>query len=228
MKKSKKSKKPKKWKKILLIILAVLAAGLIALYIWQGENIRAVFKALTTDPAVLASNLEALRNEHHKNIEDSMNITLPVKPVSADQSNDLLNGKKTPEEVKQEMGITPGQSQASTKEDIVSQCVAELYAYKADVMGYLGGLKQSAIDQWNALPAGERTTAKKSEIMMNGVSQCYEYEVVVDGRVEQILDVYRIKMKAIGEDTQPIDILWNYYCDEKEAEKAYYFGQYLN
>ena len=225
---TKQKKKTKKWKKILLIVLAVLAAGLIALYIWQGENIRALFKALTTDPDVLASRLEDMRNEHHKNIEDDLNITLPVRPVSADQSKDLLNGNKTPEEVKQEIGVTSSQTQDGTKEDIVSRCVAELYAYKADVMGYLGGLKQAAIDKWNALPADQRTTAKKSEIMMDGVSQCYDYEVVVDGRVQEILDVYRTKMKAIGEDTQPIDVLWNYYCDEKEAEKAYYFGQYLN
>ena len=201
----------KTWKKVLLIILAVLVVGSIALYIWQGENIRAMIKALTTDPEVLASNLEALRNEHHQGIENDLNITLPVKPVSADQSNDLLDGKKTPEEVKQELGVVPEQTQAVTKEDIVSQCVAELYAYKADVMGYLGGLKQAAIDQWNALSSGERTTAKKSEIMMNGVSQCYEYEVVVDGRVQEILDIYRAKMKAIGEGTQLIDVLWNYY-----------------
>ena len=168
-----------------------------------------------------------MRNDHHTQIEDDLGITLPVKPVTAEQSKDLLDGKKTPEEVKQEISVgTTGQG--SSKEDIVSQCVAELYAYKAEVMGYLGGLKQSAIDQWNALSKSQRTAAKKSEIMMDGVSKCYSHEAVVDGRVQEILNVYREKMKSIGEDTAPIDILWNYYCDEKEAEKAYYFDQYLN
>ena len=217
----------KTWKKGLLIALAVIVALLIALYIWQGENIRALIKAFVTDSDALASDMENLRNDHHAQIEQDLGITLPVKPVTADQSKDLLDGKKSPEEIKQEIGAGVT-GQGSTKEDLVSQCVAELYAYKADVMGYLGGLKQAAIDQWNALSTSQRTATKKSEIMMDGVSQCYAYEAVVDGRVQDILDVYRGKMKAIGEGTASIDILWNYYCDEKEAEKAYYFDQYLN
>lgn len=212
---------------MLLIILAVLVVALVALYIWQGENIRALFKALTTDTQTLATNLETIRQEHHKAIEKEMNITLPVQPVTAEQSKELLAGVKTPEQVKEEMGVSEVPTQGSTKEDYVSQCVTELYAYKAEVMGYLGGLKQEASREWNALSKSEQTSAKKSEIAMNGVSKCYEYEVVVDGRVQEILETYRGKMRAIGEDTQPIDILWNYYCDEKEAEKAYYFDQYL-
>ena len=218
----------KTWKKVLLIVLAVLVVLLIGLYIWQGENIRAMIKALTTDTQTLASDLEKLRTEHHEEIEKELGIVLPVKPITAQQSEDLLSGKKTPEEVKEEMNLPDQSTYSSTKEDIVSQCVAELYAYKAEVMGYLGGLKQDAIHQWNALSAKEKTKAKKSEIAMDGVSKCYEYEVVVDGRVQEILDVYRGKMKGIGEDTKPIDTLWNYYCDEKEAEKAFYFSQYLD
>jgi len=218
----------KTWKKVLLILLAVVVLLLVGLYIWQGENIRALYKALTTNSAQLAEELETMRNDHHKKIEEELGITLPIKPVSADQSKELLDGTKTPEEIKQEMGVGTSSAQTSTKEDIVSQCVAELYAYKADVMGYLGGLKQAAINQWNALSKKEQTATKKSEIIMNGVSQCYDYEAVVDGRVQEILEIYRVKMKAIGESTQPIDVLWNYYCDEKEAEKAYYFDQYLN
>ena len=218
----------KKWKKGLLIVLAVIAVLLIGLYIWQAENIRALYKALTTDTEQLATELESMRNDHHKKIEEDLGMELPIKPVSAGQSKDLLDGTKTPEQVKQEMGVGASSAQGSTKEDIVSQCVAELYAYKADVMGYLGGLKQSAISKWNALSKKEQTATKKSEIIMSGVSQCYDYEAVVDGRVQEILEIYRAKMKAIGENTQPIDVLWNYYCDEKEAEKAYYFDQYLN
>ena len=118
---------------------------LVGLYIWQGENIRALYKALTTNSAQLAEELETMRNDHHKKIEEELGITLPIKPVSADQSKELLDGTKTPEEIKQEMGVGTSSAQTSTKEDIVSQCVAELYAYKADVMGYLGGLKQAAI-----------------------------------------------------------------------------------
>ena len=126
------------------------------------------------------------------------------------------------------MGYSPDAGGASAKEDIIAQCVAELYAYKADVMGYLGGLRQAAADEWNALEPALRTKAKKAQIASAGLQQCYSYEAQVDGHVQQILATYRAKMVNIGEDTAPIDILWNYYCDEKEAEKSYYFDKYLD
>jgi len=220
--------KMKTWLKVLLIVLGVIVVLLVALYIWQGENIRALIKAWSSDSETLAAELEDLRTEHHEAIEEELGITLPVKPITAEQSQDLLSGKKTPEEVREEMGLPDQSEYSSTKEDIVSQCVAELYAYKADVMGYLGGLRQEAIYEWNSLSAKDKTKTKKSEIAMDGISKCYEYEAVVDGHVQEILDVYRGKLRAIGEDTGPIDILWNYYCDEKEAEKAFYFSQYLD
>ena len=217
----------KPWKKILIAALILLLLAIAGLFVWQGENIRALYKALTADPQSIAADLTQIRDEHHKSIEEEYNVILKVKPVTTEQSEDLLDGKKTPEEVKQEMGYTNSET-LSNKDDIVAQCVAELYAYKADVMGYLGGLKQAAVQQWNALEPSERTKAKKAQIASDGLQQCYSYEAQVDGRVQEIIRIYREKILAIGESSAPIDILWNYYCDEKEAEKSYYFNKYLD
>ena len=213
----------KKWVKVLLIILLVLVVLLAAVYIRFREEIRILYKALTTDPEVLAAELSDMREK-----QESTQIQVIVKPVTIEQSDDLLDGKTTPEDVKAQMGLNDYTGEASTKEDLVNQCIAELYAYKIDVMGYLGGLKQEALEQWNALSKKQRTKTKKMEIATAGLNKCYSYEVQVDGHVEEILDVYRGKMTAIGEDTAPIDILWNQYCEEKEAEKSYYLGKYMN
>ena len=96
------------------------------------------------------------------------------------------------------------------------------------VMAHLGEMKQAAINEWNGLSGAERTTARKMEISMAGLRKCYDYEVEVDAKVKEILAAYRERMTAIGESTGPIDNLWSYYCDEKEAEKTYYFDKYLN
>ena len=221
----------KKWLKVLLLcvlVLLLLAAGL---YLWQRENINAIVHVLKTDSETIAQELENKRQEHHQAIEESTGNALTVKPITKEQSQDLLDGKVTPEEIKEELGLPtepPAETALSTQEDIINQCVAELYAYKADVMGYLGGLKQAALAQWRALDKKERTATKKAEISMEGLRQCYAYEAQVDAGVQEILGRYRSKMTDIGGDTKPIDDLWYYYCDEKEAEKSYYIDQYIN
>lgn len=223
------------WKKIVLIVLAVMILALAGLYIWQRENINALYKTFTTDSQTIAKDLEEKRSSHHEALQEDSQVEITVKPVTTQQSNDLIDGKVAPEEVKAQMGVetvpqaeTGTAAAVATKEDLVNQCVAALYAYKVDVMAHLGEMKQAAIDEWNALPPKERITARKMEISMAGLHKCYDYEVEVDAKVKEILAVYREKMTQIGEPTKPIDDLWVYYCDEKEAEKTYYFDKYLN
>ena len=225
----------KTWKKVVLIILAVVIVSLAGLYVWQRENIHALYKAFTTDSETIAQDLEDKRSTHHEALQEETQVQITVKPVTTQQSNDLIDGKVGAEEVKEQMGVvaTPqvesGTAAAvATKEDLVNQCVAALYAYKVDVMARLGEMKQAAVNEWNGLSKAERTTARKMEISMAGLRKCYDYEVEVDGKVKEILAVYREKMIGIGEPTGPIDDLWIYYCDEKEAEKTYYLDKYLN
>jgi len=217
----------KTWKKVVLILLALFLATCVGLYIWQGENIRALVKVLTTDSETIAQDLADIRDQHRQELEDASQIQIVVPAVSQQQSEDLLDGKVTADQVKEELGLTTPTPMASTA-DILNQCIAELYAYKADVMGYLGGLKQEAVNEWTALPKEQRTAAKKAEIANRGIGKCYDYEATVDGRVKEIIGIYHQKMVDIGGDPNPIDLLWNQYCDEKEAEKSYYFDKYLN
>lgn len=219
----------KKWCKILLCVLLVLIVGIGGIYLWQRENINALLKVLTSDSETIARELEQTREEHLRELEEAAQITVHVKPVTPQQSEALLDGKVTVQEVQDQMGFDPAATETvSSKEDILNQCIAELYAYKAEVMGTLGGIKQSVLEQWNALPASARTATKKAELGSAAIGQCYQYEATVDGRVQEILAVYRPKMVAIGEDPTPIDLLWNQYCDEKEAEKSYYMDKYMN
>lgn len=219
----------KKWLKILICTLLVLILAVGGMYLWQKENINALIKVLTTDSETIAQELAQTREEHLRELEEAAHVTVHVTPVTQQQSEDLLDGKVTVQEVQDQMGFDPGAAETvSTKEDILNQCIAELYAYKAEVMGTLGGIKQSILEQWRALPAAERTATKKAELGSAAIGQCYRYEATVDGRVQEILSVYRPKMIAIGEDPTPIDLLWKQYCDEKEAEKSYYMDKYMN
>ena len=261
----------KRWKKILLGVLAALVLIIGGLCVCQWNNIQALYTFLTMDSEQIAQNLEEKRAEHHQAIQAATGAVTVTPPSTAD-TDAVLNGTATPEEVKQALGITEqlklteepagpgappagqhptaggseaaegtgssaGESGASaneqpvqdyTDQDLINSCVAELYGCKIDIMAVLGDLKQEAVAEWNALPAEERTSTKKKEIGFAGLDACYELESDVDDQVREILGRYRDRMSARGGDLAIFDQLWDYYQDEKAAEKSYYLDKYMN
>lgn len=262
----------KRWKKIGLGVALGLVAAAVGLGVWQRENVKALYTFLTNDSESISQTLQEKQQAQQDTLQKDYNIT--VLAPSIDMSNDLLDGKVSPEEAKQNLGITQAtqqpqqppepqpapepaepaspsepaapapeptpvpeapQKQEPTEEerkkqldDLVNQCVAELYACEVDLMAQLGKMKQAAIDEWVALKPEERTIAKKQEIGFAGLDECYKLEVVVDKQVLAILDSYRpLIVEMAGDDTVLID-LWKYYCDKKADQKAYYLDKYLD
>ncbi len=215
----------KKRTKILLLILAVLLALLAAVAWWQRNNLKALYFYLTLDEDAIAQQMEDAREDHRQSLEQNHAVT--IRPPNRQQSDDLLDGKVSPEEVKQQLGIGTATTGKKTAEELINECVAELYACKVDLMATLGGMKQNLLDQWKALPAHERTSARRTELGMAALERCYEMEVTTDEQVEAILDKYRPLVKEAGGDMTVFGTLWKYYCEEKASEKAYYMNKYL-
>ena len=228
----------KRWKKIVLIVLAALIVIIGALALWQRNNLKAIHAALSQDREALAQNVQKKADEHQEAMESSGVI---VTPPSVQQTEDLLDGKVTADEVKEALGIValPASEEGAVKpddapatptlsvEELLNRCVAELYSYQIDLMAQLGEMKQAALDQWTALPAEERTSLRKQEIGMEGLRQCYALEAETDAAVKEILARYQKQFSQIGADTGTLDQLWTYYCEEKEAQKAFYLNKYL-
>ena len=232
----------KRWKKILLAVLAALILLLGGLCLWQWNNIQALYAFLTKDSAQIAQDLEQKREEHHQAIAGIVG-DLTVSAPTTEQSDAILSGAVSPEQVKEELGITAqlekteparepqeGEEEppAATAQELLRSCVAELYACKVDILGTLAQLKQEALAEWFALPAEEQTDTRLKEIGLAGLRKCYALEVEVDRQVDGILDRYRVQLEAIGGDTSVLKELRAYYEDEKTAEKAYYMDKYLN
>ena len=53
-------------------------------------------------------------------------------------------------------------------------------------------------------------------------------DAMEDVDVREILGSYKTQLEEIHADTAILDELWDYYTDEKTAEKAYYLDKYLN
>lgn len=237
----------KLWKKIILVLLAAVALAGTALCVWQRENIGALYTALTKDPQRIADDMEEVRRKHQTALQEEKGVT--VFQPSVEQSESLLEGTATAEEVKEALGLTevleeqpvrtepeetpepdraPEETPAFDRTAALNRCVAELYAYKVDLMAQLGRLRQETYLMWNGLPASERTPARKQSVIMDGLYTCYALEAEADTRVKEILDGYRTRFSAAGADTGELDELWVYYCEEKAAEKAYYMEKYLD
>lgn len=237
----------KRWKKITLAILAAVLLAGTALCVWQRENIGALYTVLTKDPQRIADDMETVRREHQLALQEEKGVT--VLQPSVEQSESLLEGTVTAEEVKQALGLAalteehparsepdgtpepdrpPEETPAFDRTAALNRCVAELYAYKVDLMAQLGQLRQETYLMWNGLPAEERTPARKQSVIMDGLYTCYALEAEADTRVKEILDRYRVQFSAAGADAGELDELWVYYCEEKAAEKAYYMEKYLD
>ena len=186
----------KTWKKILLAVPAALALLLGGLCVWQWDNIQAVYAFLTKDSAQIARDLEQKREEHHQAIADIVG-GLEMQAPTAQQGDAILSGAMTPEQVKEELGITaqlektePARDPQAGEEgaaeavrELLRRCVAELYAYKVDILGTLAQLKQEALAEWFALPAEQRTDTRLKEIGLAGLRECYALEAVTDDQV---------------------------------------------
>jgi len=248
---------------VLLVIVLLILALLIGLAVWQRENLKALYISFTKDSEDITQELEDTRNQQQAALENKYEIT--VTPPDMQQTDDLLNGLLTPEEVKDALGLPqstptpqpettpqpgqptpaptptptptpvptpePGLSQEEKQKlanDLVNQCVAELYACEVDLMARLGEMKAAAVAEWVALPKEQRTQAKKMEIGMAGLYACYDLEVEIDAQVHEILERYRKPLEDLGADTGILDELWKFYCEKKASQKAYYMDKYLD
>ena len=221
-------------KKVICLTLAILFLALSCLFLWQKDNIGAMILYLRTDSETISAQKYQLDLHHKEELEDATGEEILVTLPSAEQCEDLLSGTVTSEQVKDELGLTapleqpPVAQKTDTLGSIVNDCAAELAGYKVDVMSKLGSAKAEVLAQWAALPSEEKTSSKKTALIMDGLQLCYTYEVEVDTAVEGCLNRYRAKLEAIGEDPSVMDLFWKHYCNEKKTEKAFYLDKYLS
>lgn len=230
----KQTERRKRGKIIVLIVLLALFLLVAAFVIWQWDVIRLGVTVLTTDSQTILAEADTKRQEHQKELEKDYSIK--IQAPTPEQSEDLLMGRTTPEQVKQELGITaalaptaqelPAEEKADPQA-IVDRYVAELYARKIDLMGQLGEYRDEVYGEWKALPAEERTDRKKQDIVFAALERCYALEDSTDAEIKALLDNCRQELRAIGADESPADTLWKYYEEEKASEKAYYLDKYL-
>ncbi len=245
----------KKWIKVLIGIVLVLVIIIAGLAIWQWGNIKAMYTAATQDAQTISEQIEQAAQVQQSSLEE-YGITL--KALDTGQTEALLDGTASAEQVKEELGISQEvieQAKAETSQttskkntekpkkkskaeleaenkakisDLINKCTAELYACEVDLMAQLGVMKKEALAPWLAVPEEDRRKEVLIQIGFRGLERCYDLEVKADKQVKEILARYRTSLQELGADTGILDEMWKFYCQKKANQKAYYLNKYLN
>ncbi|MBQ8003979.1 MAG: hypothetical protein IJ299_02695 [Oscillospiraceae bacterium] len=212
----------KKCIKIFLIILAFIIATLSAFCMWQKENLRAVYMYLTAEEEELAlassdiTEIPALSESG-----DAPDVQSETVPSAAGTSQYKNKNGGTFSSAKED--VSPAEECAP----LLSQCRSELYACESSLISRVSGMRDEVLAQWRALSPEQRTSRKKREMIISGVSRCLSLEGEVDGKVKAIIAKYKQQAKAAGKSTAEIDALWDEYTAKKANTKAYYLNKYL-
>ena len=104
----------KRKKRIWIYALLLLAAAAAAVVIWQWRNLRTLHAVITTDEQTAAQNLEA-QSEKERTLLEHYDIA--ITPPTMKQREDLLKGRVSAEEIKQSLGLLPGDGVSAAPED---------------------------------------------------------------------------------------------------------------
>ena len=236
----------KRWLKVLIIVLAVLLILAAGFTVWQWNNIVAMYTAFTRDEQVISQQIEQANKQQEEKLSE---YDITVKPIDTGQTEALLSGEASPEDVKEALGITaelekeappvksegkteknetvPQKPKVTTVSDLVNKCTAELYSIEVDLMAQLGVMKKEALSKWKAIPKDERRKDILIQIGLDGLNRCYDLEDSADKQVKDVLAKYRTPIKNLGGDTKILDQMWKQYCDKKASKKAYYINKYI-
>ncbi len=219
----------KKWKICLLTILAVLVLPVIAVGIWQRDNIGAVVKMVTSSSDEIAKEM----NDTKKKLEDDLkkqNINV-VSDFTAEEEKQILKGKLSVEEAVATLTEKYKSSQNNTSSNnssqvdkLIGEKTVELYSLKAYYLGQLGQMESRVKSEYASLPDEKKNVIGKKDIVNRHMSTAVGLMNQCDARVEKILAELKSGLESLKADTSIIKTIRSAYENEKNLKKAYYLS----
>lgn len=213
----------KKRVKIFWAVIAFIVIAITAFCVWQRENIRAVYM-------YIAANKGELPSAGILEIPDIPDAG--AEDIAQEKENEAGGGaQKNTTKSSTATAAVSGEKSDGTAADntlaLAEKCREELYACEAALVSRVGGMKNEVLAEWRALPKEQRTSRKKREMIISGVSRCLSLEGEIDGKVKGIIAKYKAQAAEAGENTDEITALWDEYKAKKASTKAYYLNKYL-
>lgn len=231
--------------KIILSIVTVLLVLLVGLFLWQKNNIAAIFQFLQHDETSLEEMIVENEHEIEKALEEYPE--LEITPLDEETKQKLQEGTLSEEEVvtilTQQIQKQPSPSKPSTSEspktpaatkksvkeanEEIAQLVARVYVIRADFLGRLSNIEAKARKELHSLPKEQQTKERKIAIGKSYIGEISALESLCDGEISAIISKVRKLLSDSGQKTTLADTIQTSYDREKSLKKAYYMNRYL-
>lgn len=215
----------KKTIKIFFVVVLLILAGAAVFCVWQWENIRAVYMYIAADGenSVVPSGEEVLEIPALSEEEDGSLLPTDGGEDASGTEKSVKRSTRAPAAAE----TRDAESAGKEEKTYLQRCREELYACESSLVSRVGGMKNEVLAEWRALPKEQRTSRKKREMIISGVSRCLSLEGEIDGKVKGIIAKYKAQAAEAGESTAEIAALWDEYKAKKASTKAYYLNKYL-
>lgn len=229
----------KKRTKVILGILLVIAAVVVALALWQKDNLAALHNGMTMDPETLQEQLEKERQRFDDTMKE---YQVPTKEFTQEEIDQLVTGQMSPEEAARKLlgnssqpsgngagntasgGQTkpaPSDPMTETEKEIRQQ-IATMYVLQTAYEGKLAAIVQQAKEEYAS--GGQN----KEQILYGKLGQLTKLEKECDQQVEKVSARLRELLKQAGKDASLADEVQETYQTEKSMKKAYYIQEFQN
>ena len=115
---------------------------------------------------------------------------------------------------------------ATEAEERLAALVAEAFVLRAYYTNSLESMRASAVSEYSALNAEDRTQTVKMNIGMNYMNRAGALEGECDRRMDRLVAGIESELKQTGGDTSVIGEIKSCYAEEKSLKKAYYLSLY--
>ena len=215
-------------RKVLYLLAAVLAV-VIAIGIWQRENINAFIISRSNT----SQQLEKKSEENDKKIDAiiEQNPDLDITKLTDEQREELRTGKMTEEEAlsivldkakADSAALTDDGAATEIKKQRINELVAEVYVMRDGYVARLNAIESAGRTKYNSLPAEQRTKAAKREIASECISQGSALEGQCDSKMDSILAEMTTLLKETNGDATLVSRVRGTYAEQKAITKAQY------
>ncbi len=227
----------KLWKKIVLWIVLFFLASVIALAVWQFDNIMVLVKTFSTSSADIAREIDISK----KQLEQELKEQYPsvVSDFSAEEEKKIIKGELSVEDAVSSLNEKfenrkskekdktgqPVQNNSKTREEVdalIGEKAIELYSLKAYYLGKLGQMEASVKKDYASMPKEKKNLIGKKELVSKYMGIALGLLSECDARVEKLLTELNAELKKLDADTSIIKKIRDAYENEKNLKKAYY------
>ncbi|SHK66641.1 hypothetical protein [Tepidibacter formicigenes] len=145
--------------------------------------------------------------------------------IKADESIDLSDKNIEKQEIVKDKDKKENTTKKISKKEIINKYKSKFYLLQGEYNGKINGMIAQAKKEYYALPEKDRTTMSKLRIGLKYYNKAKGLEKECDSKVDSTLSSMAKELTESGYSTEAVDLIKNYYENEKSSKRSYYFSK---